>query len=134
MKASDYTAQVGKGAVNEGNGYGIYFRASNSGDGINGYAFQYDPGKNSFVIRKWVNGREIYPSVAEKAMPGYNWHGSAHDLSVKVIGNTFTGMVDGQAVITGRDSTYTSGGAGIRTWDEHTKFCMDSFSVNPIAP
>lgn len=131
LSATDYTAQAKGAALTAGNGYGIFFRASNTGSGINGYAFQYDPGLNGYVVRKWINGSEINPALAYKAMPGNNWYGSPHDLSIKVVGNTFTGYVDGQAVLTGQDNTYTSGGTGLRTWDS-TNLCLDEFSINSI--
>ncbi len=125
---TDYTASLNAAALSAGNGYGIFFRATDTGLGTNGYAFQYDPGLSGFVIRKWVNGREINPSIVYKSMPGYDWYSKAHTLEVKVAGNTFTGYVDGVAVLSGTDSTYATGGTGIRTWDS-TNLCIDSFSV-----
>jgi hypothetical protein len=127
---SDYTVSLDNAALTSGNGYGIYFRTTNTGSGLNGYAFQYDPGASGFVMRKWVNGLEITsPTLARVAAPaGYNWYGSAHTLSVKVVGNTFTGYVDGVAVVTATDNTYTSGGTGIRTWDS-TVLCVKGLIV-----
>ncbi|MCX6069015.1 MAG: hypothetical protein NT121_25255 [Chloroflexi bacterium] len=133
LSAADYSAQVKGAALTSGNGYGIFFRATNTGSGINGYAFQYDPGLNGYVIRKWINGSEINPAIVYKSVPGNNWYGSPHDLSIKVVGNTFTGYVDGQAVLTGQDNTYTSGGTGLRTWDS-TNLCLDDFSINSVTP
>ncbi len=128
---SDYTVALNNASLTAGNGYGIYFRATNSGSGINGYAFQYDPGANGFVIRKWVNGAEVFsPTLAQVNAPaGYNWYGSPHTLSVKVVGTTFTGYVDGVAVVTAVDNTYTSGGTGIRTWDG-TVLCAQGLTVS----
>jgi Flp pilus assembly pilin Flp len=116
---SDYTITLKNALLSSGNGYGIFFRATNTGSGISGYAFQYDPGARGYVIRKWVNGAEVFtPTLAQVVLPaGYNFYGSAHTLSVKVVGNTFTGYVDGVAVLTAVDNTYKSGGTGIRTWD-----------------
>ena len=130
MSASDYQVTMSNALLTSGNGYGVYFRATNSPAGLNGYAFQYDPGANGFVIRKWVNGVEIFsPTLAQVSNPGYSWYGQAHNLSVKVVGSTFTGYVDGVAVITAQDSTFTSGGTGIRTWDS-TVLCTSGLSVN----
>lgn len=128
VNATDYMASLDGATLSGGNGYGIFFRASDSGLGVNGYAFQYDPGASGFVIRKWVNGREINPSIAYQSKPGYDWYGKPHKLEVKVVGNTFTGYVDGVAVLSGTDNTYTSGGTGIRTWDS-TQLCVDNFSL-----
>jgi Flp pilus assembly pilin Flp len=128
---SDYTVALNNASLTAGNGYGIYFRMTNTGSGVSGYAFQYDPGANGFVIRKWVNGAEIFtPSLAQVSAPaGYNWYGSPHTLSVKVVGNTFTGYLDGVAILTAVDSTYTSGGTGIRTWDS-TALCVQGLTVS----
>jgi len=133
-QATDYVTQVDGAVLSNGKGYGIFFRASDAGLGTNGYVFQYDAGAGDFVIRKWVNGREIYPTLAHVQYPSIKFLGSKHSLSVQVVGDTFTGMVDGQPVITATDDTYTSGGAGIRTWGAKTNFCLDSFTVSPPAP
>jgi Flp pilus assembly pilin Flp len=133
LKTNDYTASLDGATLTNGNGYGIYFRATMTPAGINGYAFQFDPGASGFVIRKWTNGREIYPTLAYKSMPGYDWRGEAHKLEIKVSGSTFTGYVDGVAMLTATDNTYSSGGTGIRTWDS-TNVCIDGFSLKPPTP
>ncbi len=133
MTANDYTAQIDGAALSSGNGYGIFFRATNNGLGVNGYAFQYDPGLVGFVMRKWVNGVEINPAIAYKSVPGFNFYSKPHTLSVKVVGDTFTGYVDGAVMLSGKDSTYSTGGTGIRTWDS-TNLCLDNFSVIPPIP
>lgn len=131
FSTTDYSVNLDGATLAAGNGYGIFFRASNTGSGTNGYAFQYDPGLKGFVVRKWVTGWEINPPIVFKATPGFDWYGKPHTLKVKVVGNTFTGYVDGQEMLTGQDSTYTSGGGGIRTWDS-TNLCIDQFSVTSI--
>ena len=133
LPSSDYVAAIDGAKLNSGNGYGIYFRATNSASGLNGYVFQYDPGFNGLVMRKWVNGAEINPPIAFKSMPGADWYGAAHTLSVKVSGDTYVGMVDGVPILTATDTTYPTGGTGIRTWDS-TQVCMDNFSVSSVAP
>ena len=133
LPSSDYVAQIDGARLTSGNGYGIYFRATSSMNGVSGYAFQYDPGFNGVVIRKWVNGVEINPPLAVKSMPGNDWYSSAHTLSVKVSGNTYVGMLDGVPVLTATDSTYPSGGTALRVWDS-TQVCMDNFSVSSAAP
>jgi Flp pilus assembly pilin Flp len=133
MPSNDYTAEIVSAKLNTGNGYGLFFRSFDNGLGMSGYAFQYDPGLSGVVIRKWVNGAEINPALAYKSMPGTDWYGAAHNLSVKVVGDTFIGMVDGVPVLTAKDSTYPSGGTGLRVWDS-TQVCMNNFGVNPIAP
>ncbi len=133
MTANDYTVELDGAKLNAGDGYGVFFRSTLGSLGMNGYAFQYDPGLNGYVIRKWVNGKEINPPLAYKAMPGNDWNGSAHKISVKVQGDTFTCSVDGKPVLTATDNTYPTGGAGLRTWDK-TDFCLDNFSIHPNQP
>lgn len=134
LTATDYSASLESAALKSGDGYGIFFRATDTPAGTNGYAFQYDPGLKGFVVRKWVSGKEINPPLAYKAVPAnYDWYSKPHKLTIKVVGNTFTGYVDGQAVLTGKDSTYPSGGTGIRTWDS-TKLCLDQSVIDPIKP
>ena len=136
MTTTDYTASLNVASLTAGNGYGIFFHATDTGAGINGYAFQYDPGLGGYVIRKWVNGAEIYnPVIAVSYAPGFNWYGQPHNLSIKVVGNTFIGYVDGQQVVTGTDpnNTFPSGGSAIRTWDS-SNLCVDQFSLNPNTP
>jgi hypothetical protein len=132
MKASDYSVSLNDALLSKGNGYGVFFRATMTAKGLNGYIFQYDPGAKGFVMRKWVNGNEINPSIAYKSVPAsYDWYSKPHTLTVKVVGDTFIGYVDGVAVLTGKDSTYKSGGSGIRTWDS-TNLCVDGFAIAPI--
>ena len=126
-------AQIDGAKLNSGNGYGIYFRATSTSQGVSGYAFQYDPGFNGLVMRKWVNGVEINPPMAFKSMPGSDWYSAAHTLSVKVSGNTYTGMVDGVPMLTATDNTYLTGGTALRVWDS-TQVCMDNFSVSSLTP
>jgi Flp pilus assembly pilin Flp len=98
--------------------------------GMNGYVFQYDPGYSpgSFIIRKWVNGRELSVPIAVAKASGYDWYNTPRDIQVVVKGDTFTAYVDGTPVLTATDSTYTSGGTGIRTWDS-TQVCFDQFGM-----
>ena len=134
LTAADYSASLQGAALKSGNGYGIFFRASDTGKGTNGYAFQYDPGLKGFVVRKWVNGVEINPALAyTAAAANYDWYSQPHALTVKVVGDTFTGYVDGQPVLSGKDSTYAAGGTGVRTWDS-TDFCLDQSVIDPIKP
>jgi len=97
---------------------------------MNGYVFQYDPGyyPGAFIIRKWVNGRELSAPIAVAKAPGYDWYSSPRDIEVVVEGDTFTAYVDGVEVLTATDSTYATGGSGLRNWDS-TKVCFDQFGM-----
>jgi type II secretion system protein G len=99
-----------------GSGYGVYFRATGTTK-ISGYVFQYDPGVgNKFIVRKVVNGVESAP-LAMGAMPtGFPIYGVAHDVSVVTVGTHIVCKVDGNTVLDFNDSTFTSGGTGLRSW------------------
>lgn len=133
MTETDYTVTLENAVLTQGNGYGVFFRVTETKKGINAYVFQYDPGAKGFVFRKWVNGKEIYPSIAQVSTPNYDWYGKPHKLEVRVVGDTFTGYLDGVAILTGKDSTYTTGGVGVRTWDG-TKLCTGGLTINPPSP
>ncbi len=126
---SDYTITLDSATLERGNGYGIYFRTTQGKHGLNGYTFQYDPGygPGAFIFRKWVNGHELRP-FAVKFAPGFDWHGSPHDVQLVVQGDTFTAYVDGVPMVTGVDDSYSEGSAGLRTWDG-TNVCFDGFDM-----
>ena len=102
--------------LTSGSGYGVYFRATGT-TAISGYVFQYDPGVgNKFIVRKVVNGVESAP-LAMAAMPsGFPVYGAAHDVSVTAVGTHIVCTVDGAKVLDFNDSTFTSGGIGLRAW------------------
>ena len=114
---NDYNINLNGATLNSGNGYGTLFRMAKNGTGYSGYGFMVDPGlNNQFVFRKYTtNGVEIDPPLAAlKFPPGFN-PGVNHDISVNVVGSTFTAYVDGVKMLTANDSTYTSGQVGIRS-------------------
>ncbi|MGQ9502783.1 MAG: family 16 glycoside hydrolase [Anaerolineae bacterium] len=131
LSERNYAINVRMALLQQGDGYGIYFRATNF-DRVDGYTFQYDPGyyPGAFLFRKWVRGNELSPFARANA-PGYNWHNVSRQIRIEVNGNTFTAYVDGQKVLTGSDSTYTYGGVGFRTWDA-TQACFDDLSIDPL--
>ncbi len=126
----DYVVSVDGANLTSGNGYGVAFRLQNTPAGMTGYVFQYDPGyyPGAFILRMWVNGRELSPPIAVKNAPDFDWYGEQHNVSVSVKGNKFKAYVDGKEVLSATDSTYPTGGAGIRTWDS-TVVCFDSFNM-----
>ena len=104
--------------LDSGRGYGLYFR-DNGKAAISGYCFQFDPGWSggSFIVRKVVNGAESAP-IASAPMPaGFKVYGVAHALTVVAVGPHIVCKVDGVTVLDFLDSTFTSGGAGLRSWD-----------------
>lgn len=129
LSQGDYTITVNGAVLNQGNGYGVWFRATNV-DKVNGYTFQYDPGYGAFIMRKWVNGNELSPFAVARA-PGYDWYNTPRQVQIVAKGDTFTAYVDGKQVLQGRDSTYTQGGVGFRTWS-NTTARFDNISVDPL--
>jgi prepilin-type N-terminal cleavage/methylation domain-containing protein len=103
--------------LNQGRGFGVYYR-SDGKTNISGYCFQYDPGLgNKFVVRKVTAGSESAPLASFNMPAGFSIYGVQHDIVIKVVGDQHVIMVDGQQVLSFADSTFKSGGAGLRSWD-----------------
>lgn len=130
---SDYVIQLNGVELQAGNGYGVFFRATELDGKTNGYIVQYDPGwgGGAIIVRKWINGAELAP-FATKKMPGYDWYGEAHDLKIDVKGDTFTIYLNGEEILVAQDNTYTEGGTGLRSWDS-TKLCIDSLRIGELS-
>lgn len=131
LNLTNYTINLKDVELTKGNGYGVFFRTTIDKKGkYNGYTFQYDPGYagGAFIFRKWVNGKELAPFAVAPAK-GFDWYGSGKDVSISVNGDEFTAYVDGKAVLTGKDSSYTEGGAGLRSWDG-SNVCIDEFNIS----
>ena len=130
----DYTVNVSSANLDHGNGYGVYFRVSNEPD-INSYVFQYDPSyrggsypNGAFLFRKVVNGNESSPIAASPAPADFEWYDVDHQISIEIRGDTFTAFIDGKKVVQGRDSQFTTGRIGLRTWDGSLG-CFDDLTV-----
>jgi prepilin-type N-terminal cleavage/methylation domain-containing protein len=126
---TDYTVRL-TANMEQGNGFGVFFRTTNADNGTEGYIFQVDPGygRGAFLMRRWTNNREESPFARVWADPDFQWYGVDRDIQVEVSGNTFNAYVDGVRVLTGNDSTYASGGIGMRTWSD-TLVSFDDISV-----
>lgn len=114
-----------------GGGYGIMFRLTPSGSSYAGYSFQLDEGYgNKFVLRKYsANGTEISTPIAVSNPPaGFDFY-APHKVTLSVVGNTYTAYIDGTQVMTATDNSYTSGGAGLRTWWSN-QVSVSDFSVS----
>jgi hypothetical protein len=133
MPQSDYSINLnGATLQNPGRGYGVYFRSTLTASGLNGYAFQYDPGAgNVLLIRRWVNGREVNPPIARVPINSTIYN-APHDFKIDVKGDTFIVFMDGVQVMTAKDGTYPSGGTGLRFWDNTPTTCMNDFSIGQL--
>jgi hypothetical protein len=128
----DYTVTLEQVQLLDGNGYGIMFRLSPSGSSYSGYSFQVDPGYgHKLIFRRYdKNGYELGKPIAVGDAPAaFGWN-SVHKISVSVKGDTFKAYIDDRLVLTAQDSTYLSGGVGLRTWDS-ARVRFSGFSVTP---
>lgn len=132
LNAGDYVITVKAANLTQGDGYGIFFRTSNPSH-VNGYSFQYDPGLKAMALRKWVNGNEISPPFAVASAPNYPWYGQNRQIQIVAKGNSITVSIDGKQVLAASDSTYASGGVGLRTWDT-TSATFSGLTVDRITP
>jgi hypothetical protein len=127
---ADYTVNLQVAQLYQGNGYGILFRIQSQSP-LNAYSFQYDPGLNAFVFRKWVNGVELAaPFAMAPVPPGYNWYNQARSVRVVAHGNHFQAYMDNSLVLEATENTFPSGSVGLRTWDS-TQACFGKFSIGP---
>lgn len=134
LPESDYVIKMDDVSISSGNGYGVFFRSTVDSNGLDGYVFQYDPGWKSskypngaLLIRQWINGREISTPIAVTPI-GENVYNTPHDFEINVSGDTYTVVMDGKEVLSAQDSTYTTGGTGLRSWFG-TSACIGDFSV-----
>ncbi len=112
-----------------GPGYGVYYRADGQA-AITGYIFQFDPGYgNEFIVRKVINGAERSPIQRVKMPPNFDIR-APHDITIRVVGNQHTMMVDGQVVLQFTDSQFASGMAGLRSWS-NSQVVFESATVRP---
>lgn len=127
----DYTVTV-KAELSQGDGYGIYFRATNPKK-VNAYIFQYDPGfgQGAFLFRQVIKGEEQYPFAINRAPDNYDWYNKTHTISIKVQGDTFTAYVDDQQVLQGSLDAFKIGQFGLRTW-WLSSVCFDDVTVTPL--
>jgi len=130
--SEDYVIELKDVVLTQGHGYGIMFRLQNYDKKPNGYAFQYDPGMNGLVFRKWVKGREVRKPLASVRLRDYEWYDIPRDIMVRIEGSTMHAYIDGKLVLSAKDDTYSKGGVGLRTWGK-TEVCFDDFSIKSTA-
>ena len=129
QKWKDYTVKVNT-TMKGGSGktdYGIYYRIDGNPD-ITGYVFQYDVSGNSFLVKSVVDGKEdrvIKEAALDDTFPLYN---QSYEVVINVQGDRHSISIEGQIILDFRDSTFSSGMAGLRTWD-NSKASFDNISV-----
>jgi prepilin-type N-terminal cleavage/methylation domain-containing protein len=105
------------GMLQSGKGFGTFFRATDTGKGKpSGYSFEYDSSAKQFRLTEWTAGRESKPFATAPAPNGFSWSGTSRDFEIEMRGDLFTVRMNGQQILTGRDSTYRQGGIGLETW------------------
>ncbi|MEI7481968.1 MAG: prepilin-type N-terminal cleavage/methylation domain-containing protein [Elusimicrobiota bacterium] len=117
--------------ITEGSGWGIYYRA-NGKTAMTGYIFQYDAVKKSFTVKTMVNGVESNPIQTVKMPAGFPLYSTPHQVTLNLLGATQNVFVDNQLIMSFSDSTFTSGGAGFRTWGTGNQTSFDSVQVTPL--
>jgi alpha-L-rhamnosidase len=89
---------------------GLWFRAT---DANNNYLWQLRAGTNG-VLRKHVGIGGTYTVLADVTLPFAVTVGEWVDLSVTMVGSTFTTRINGTVVDTTTDTRYASGNVGLR--------------------
>jgi type IV pilus assembly protein PilB len=101
--------------LNEGQGYGIWFRADP--EKLDGYCFQYDTSHTggSLVLNKWENfNQQTIISVPWDK----SWYEQMREIEIRAVGADISITVDGQEIINLTDKQYRSGRIGFRLWDK----------------
>ncbi|MCC6147887.1 MAG: hypothetical protein IT308_10010 [Anaerolineaceae bacterium] len=119
---------------NSYNGFGIFFRTDDWTKG-EGYLFEYekkdakDPGL--FFFSKWVRGCQLFPPMASGPPPaGFDWD-LPHDVQVRVEGDTFTAFINSMEVLSGTDSLYPAGSAGVMI-NNGSAATIDRFEIKQL--
>ncbi len=136
-RMTDMTIQGTINLSNGSDGGAILYRATgDEGDYLptQGYGFQIDPGLgDKFVIRSFSGNSEdvLYSENFPTNFDPY----TEHEFEISISGNTHSILIDGENghEITytedNDDPLYTSGYAGLRTWDGDVSF--DDIKVEP---
>jgi len=135
--AENYTVNVVATYLGDGNGYGIYVRASGTASNINGYCFQVDEHFSQFIVRIVNNGNEggvnnyIHGLTFSAAglSAGLPQRPEKHNISITANGNHFTMKFNGVKVLDFYDDTFSQGWVGLRQWD-YTDVIFESVNVN----
>lgn len=126
--------------LDQSNGCGIYFRATDvwDDDDQEAYVFQYDPGygDGAFLFRRIRNGSETDPiAVTYKEdvpeLAGQDWYEVWRDVRVRVEGDHMRAWVDGVFVVEANDRRLTQGSIGVRAWADSQPW-FDDFRVTEI--
>lgn len=135
----DYVIHLEDVVVDQGSGFGVFFRTTFRQQGASGYVFQYDPGlktsdspNGSFVIRRWMNGKEIWKPIAEAKIPAdFAVYKTPHDIDIVIRDANYMVLIDGKKVLEVTDHVYKEGGVGFRSWS-NTTACTSHFSIQEV--
>jgi type II secretory pathway pseudopilin PulG len=123
----DYTINV-NATLKSGSGYGVYYRTDGT-PAMTGYVFQYDPGLgNRFVVRKVVGGQEQGPFQSVAMPTGFPVYNQSHEITITVQGDRQTIKIDNQTILDFKDTAFTSGMGGLRSWG-NSKVAFDNATI-----
>ncbi|MGQ9502679.1 MAG: hypothetical protein ACUVSB_11545 [Anaerolineae bacterium] len=116
-------------------GFALIFRAVALQNRLESYMFEFekknaaDPGLMYFS--KWVKGYQVFPPLAQAAVPAnFDWK-NVKQMRVAVQGDTFTAYINGQEVLRARDATYTQGYVGMAV-NYGSRATVSNFSVTSL--
>jgi len=117
--SSDFEATM-VGSLNDGNGWGFFYRAvpnPDSRQGADGYCFQVDPGAGDRFLVKDAHTDRTIASVRMQEVLGNGYDKNAEfEISIDVVGDQHTIIIDGQEALSFSDDRYGSGEVGFRSW------------------
>jgi hypothetical protein len=91
-------------------------RRAETSDTVTDYGFALTPGTRSWALTKQDATGALKTLASKSGVSSINATGSNH-LELDCIGNTLTGRINGQTVVTKHDSTFASGDVGLSLGD-----------------
>ena len=88
---------------------------------FDGYALQFEPGEQGgeVMLNRWIKGVEIFPPLATAGVTdNFPTPGGTNHVEITTAGSMITASVDGQAVLSFADPTYSGGKVGLRLWNQ----------------
>jgi len=124
----DYTIKV-NATLTSGKGYGVYYR-DDGNPNITGYVFQYDPSweNGQFIVRKVVGGKEQNPFQSVTIPAAFPIYNQSHEITITVQGDRQIIKIDNQTILDFKDTTFTSGMGGLRSWG-NSKVAFDNATI-----
>lgn len=126
---ADFTMDLKDVSIDKSKGKNPEFHAVfRAQDEKNGYYFSYNVKSNNVRFWKIVEGKRI---TLEKARVPRDWRDQELDFQIRVEGDNFTALKDGEQILTAQDDAYREGQYGFRN-RKSPKICLGEITVQQL--